>query len=358
MTESAIFRAEAVEFRYPGGFPGLDGVTLEIRRGEGLALLGANGSGKSTLLRLLAGLDFPSGGRVLAWGRELTPALLDDVAFGPAFRARVGVLFQNVDSQLFNATVREEVAYGPVQLGLPASEVERRVADVLRLLELEELADRPPFRLSGGEKKRVALAAVLASNPEVLLLDEPLTALDPRSQDAMIDLLRTLAATGKTLVVATHDLESARFLAGRAAVLGEDHRLVAAGPVDRVLEDEEMLVGANLVSGRRAATRARGGGSRPRDAGEPGMRGTMRVTLLGRPGCHLCEEAEALLGRLARELERRGRLLALEVRNIEEDPALHERYFLEIPVVRVEGRDVLAGRIEEEALRRLLSGEG
>lgn len=245
-----ILQVEDVWYRYLGRFPALAGVSLAVYPGEFLAVLGANGSGKSTLLRLLAGLIHPERGRVRAFGVELRPETLEDAAFGPAFRARVGVLFQNPDSQLFNATVEEEIAFAPLQMGLDQGEVARRVEAMLALLDLGHLRDRPPFQLSGGEKKRVALAAVLAQGPEVLLLDEPMAGLDPRSQDHLADLLAELHRHGRTIVMATHDLDAARLLAGRVVVLGEDHRVAADGPPEAILRDTALLRAANLISAR------------------------------------------------------------------------------------------------------------
>ena len=255
-----VYQVESVWYRHLGQFPALAGVSLQVRRGELIALLGANGSGKSTLLRLLAGLLFAEQGRVVAFGSELTPQTLEDRSFGPAFRARVGVLFQHVESQLFNATVEEEIAFAPLQMGLAPEEVAGRVRDLLELFGLGALRERPPFRLSGGEKKRVALAAVLAQNPEVLLLDEPLAGLDPRSQDQVLDLLAELHAGGRTLVLATHDVEIARLLATRVVILGEDHRVRADGPPE-LLDDVTLLVDVNLISarpGRRVFNRRKG----------------------------------------------------------------------------------------------------
>jgi cobalt/nickel transport system ATP-binding protein len=212
-----------------------------------VVLLGANGSGKSTLLRLLAGLIFPTAGRVRAFGTELAEEKLETDTFRRFFRSRVGFLFQNADVQLFSPTVAEEVAFGPLQLDLSQEEAAGRVADVLAMLGIGGLRDRSPLHLSGGEKKKVALAAMLAVNPAVLLLDEPTAALDPRSRYWFTELAGELAGAGKTFVTATHDLTLAERIATRIVVMGEDHRVVAAGPPAAVLADRELLVGANLL---------------------------------------------------------------------------------------------------------------
>lgn len=242
-----IFELDTISFAYPDGVPALHDVSLRVDTGERLALLGANGSGKSTLLKVLAGLAQPSGGTVRAFGSPLSASVLKDETKAQAFRRRVGVVFQSADVQLFSPTVRDEIAFGPLHLGLELAEVEQRVADTLTLLGLEALAERAPYKLSGGEKKKVALAAVLASNPEVLLFDEPTAGLDPRSQDWLIELLQRLHAAGKTLVLATHQLADLPRLADRAAVLGEDHSLAAEGPIAEVLADRELLLRVNLI---------------------------------------------------------------------------------------------------------------
>ena len=237
-------------YRYLERFPALDGVSLQVRRGESVALLGANGCGKSTLLKLLDGLVFPDTGSYRAFGQEITEPALEDDQLAEAFRGRVGFVFQNADAQVFSPSVREEVAFGPLQLGLDRAAAAGRVDDVLALLGIEELAERAPYQLSGGQKKRVAIASVLAMNPDVLLFDEPTAALDPRTQDWLLDLLGDLRSAGKTIVLATHDLASLPGLAERCVVLGEDHRVLADGGTAEVLGDRGLLVRANLVSSR------------------------------------------------------------------------------------------------------------
>jgi cobalt/nickel transport system ATP-binding protein len=243
----ALIEAEAVDFSYPGGPVALQQVSFAIDPGEKIAILGANGSGKSTLLKILNGLLFPSSGAIRYRNKALTEAALKDPEFFREFRSRVGFVFQNPDFQLFSPTVFEEVAFGPLQLGLGETEVRQRVADTLRLLRLEALAERPPYQLSGGEKKRVAIASVLSMNPSVLLLDEPTLALDPRSRWELVDWLVELHAAGKTLVIATHDLEVAQVLSDRAIVLGEHQRLLRVGRTPEVLGDQALMEQANLI---------------------------------------------------------------------------------------------------------------
>jgi len=244
---AAIFEARDLTFAYPGGQAALEDIDLEIRAGERVAILGANGSGKSTLLKLLDGLYFATGGRLLAFGHPLTESWLEEEENAFAFRRRVGFVFQDADVQLFSPTVWEEVAFGPLQLGLPVSELKERVQRALAELHIERLAERPTYRLSGGERKRVALASVLVLEPEVLLLDEPTANLDPRTTGTLIELLGELHEQGRTIVVATHDLDTVPDIADRAYVLSEEHRLVGEGPLEELLRDRELLLASNLV---------------------------------------------------------------------------------------------------------------
>lgn len=242
-----VLSCRGVSFAYLGRFPALDDVSFDVRRGETLGLLGANGSGKSTLLKILDGLLFADAGSYVALGEEITEDTLEDEQFSAAFRARVGFVFQNSEAQVFSPTVREEVAFGPLQLGLARDTVETRVQDALAMLGISELADRAPFQLSGGQQKKVAIASVLSMNPEILLFDEPTAALDPRTQRWFIDVLTELAVAGKTVVLATHDLGLAAELCGRCIVFGEDHRIAIDGRTDEVLAARTQLVNANLL---------------------------------------------------------------------------------------------------------------
>lgn len=246
----AVLVARGLTYAYLDRFPALDGVDLDVRAGEKLALLGANGCGKSTLLRVLDGLVFPSEGTLHAFGEQVTEDSLEDENFSTSFRSRVGFVFQNSDTQVFSPSVREEVAFGALQLGLPREEALARVEDVLSLLGISQLADRSPFQLSGGQKKRVAIGSVLVMNPEVLLFDEPTAALDPRTQQELTELIVELSAAGKTAVLATHDLDALDVLADRCVVFSEDHRIVAEGTPDQVLADRELLLSVNLISER------------------------------------------------------------------------------------------------------------
>lgn len=241
------FRVCGLSFAYPGQGLCLRDVSFDVAVGERVAILGANGSGKSTLLKVLDGLAFPSEGSVTVFGRPLTEAALRDERTAFAFRRRVGLVFQSADAQLFSPTVRDEIAFGPLQMGLDRAEVEARLADVAAMLGIEPLLDRAPFRLSGGEKRKVALGSVLVINPDAILLDEPTGGLDPRSRWWLVETLDALHGAGKTIVLSTHDLDIAPHVADRAIVLGEDHAVAAAGPVKEILAEHDLLMRVNLI---------------------------------------------------------------------------------------------------------------
>jgi len=242
-----VFEIQDVRFAYDDKVTALDQITLSIQAGERIAILGSNGSGKSTLLKLLDGLYFPTNGEVRAFGQPLTEDAFRDDEFNFAFRRRVGLVFQDSDVQLFSPSVWDDVAFAPLQLGLSREEVLTRVDAALAALRIEKLRDRAPHRLSGGEKKRVALASVLSLNPDVWLMDEPTAGLDPRSQSWLVDFLIEQGHAGKTVVTATHDLNIVESIADRVYVLNEDHHLVAQGTPDEVLSNHDLLIECNLM---------------------------------------------------------------------------------------------------------------
>ena len=242
-----IFEVKDVDYSCLGKFPALSGVNLEIRAREQISVLGANGSGKSSLLHVLNGLVFPQRGEIRFLGKKLTEDVLRNQEFNSLFRRTVGLVFQNSDIQLFSPTVRDEIAFGPIQLGLSKDQIEERVNDLLEMLSIESLSDRPPYQLSGGEKKKVAIASSLAINPDVLLLDEPTSGLDPKTQSWLVDLLEELHRAGKTIVTATHDLGIVERISQRTIVLGEDHRIAAMGRTSEILDDTVLLLSVNLI---------------------------------------------------------------------------------------------------------------
>ncbi len=242
-----MFELEQVSYAYEGKQIALDNVDLTVRAGESWVILGANGCGKSTLLKLLDGLYFPSQGSIMAFGQPLTEEALRDDEFNFAFRRRVGLVFQDPDVQLFSPSVLDEVAFAPLQLGFSRAEVNRRIEAALSALRIEKLRDRAPHRLSGGEKRRVALASLLTLEPEVWLMDEPSTGLDPRSQSWLVEFIRDQHRQGRTMITSTHDLSIAEEIASRICVLSEDHHIEAIGAPDEILNDHELLHRCNLA---------------------------------------------------------------------------------------------------------------
>jgi cobalt/nickel transport system ATP-binding protein len=232
---SCAIEARGLRFSYPNGVAGLAGVDLSVRHGERVAVLGPNGAGKTTLMLHLNGLLTGEG--------ELTVAGIDarrgDVR---ALRSRVGLVFQDPDDQLFMPTVREDVAFGPLNLGATPEQAAARVEAALREVRMEQAIDRAPHQLSLGQRRRVAIATVLAMDPSLLVLDEPSASLDPRSRR---ELLQLLDGIDRTLLVVTHDLPFAAELCERAVVLSAG-RIVADGRCLDILRDEDLLASHDL----------------------------------------------------------------------------------------------------------------
>ncbi len=248
---SSLFELQDVCFDYEG-IPALRSLSLKVEQGQRIALVGANGSGKSTLLRLLDALCFPTRGQATFCGEALTQNHLRDDAFSSVFRRRVALVFQNPDVQLFNPTVFDEIAFGPLQLGLERQEVLRRIEEMLQFIGIDHLRDRPPYRLSGGEKKKVALASVLVMQPDVLLLDEPTAALDPKSQSQVVDLIQGWKNSHTTVITATHQLDLLEDIADLLYVM-EQGNVVATARPSEILADRKLLLRANLVHEHRHA---------------------------------------------------------------------------------------------------------
>jgi len=243
----AVIALNDIDFSYVNDEFLFNKLSLTIEAGESVCLLGANGSGKSTLLKIFCGLVFPTAGTYQAFGQKITEDLLEDSRFAQKFHRRIGFIFQNSDAQLFTSRVWDEIAFGPLQLGLSKAEVKNRVDDVLAMLNIQNLAERSPYRLSGGEKKKVAVASTLVLNPEVLILDEPTNGLDPKTQHWLVELLLELNKHGRTLITSTHNLDLAHAISQRALVLSEEHRLIYDGPCQQAVENKQLLIAANLI---------------------------------------------------------------------------------------------------------------
>ena len=238
-----LLEARSVSLRV-GDREVLRDLSISVGEGERVVLLGVNGSGKTTLLKAMDGLLFPASGEVRYRDTALSARLLDEPGFRRRFRGEAGLVFQNVDPMLFHPTVADEIAFGPRQLGLP--DVEARVERWARALGVGPLLARPPFELSGGEKKRVAIAAVLAIDPRVLLLGEVTAGLDPASSARLVDLLSDLP--GLTVVTATHNLTVAEELGDRAILLDPAGKgVLREGRVAEIVADEDLLVASGLA---------------------------------------------------------------------------------------------------------------
>lgn len=220
---------------------------MTVQRGERVALLGANGSGKSTLLRVLDGLLFPESGTIVFAGQQISESRFEERDFTFQFRRSVGLVFQNPEVQLFNPTVFDEIAFGPLQLHWPKEKIREQVEQVLDTMDIAHLRHRSPHQLSGGEKKRVALASVMVIDPEVLLLDEPTATLDPKSQSQIVDLLLSWSGGKKTVITATHDLDSLEEIADRCFIF-ESGRITFEGSPLEVLHDVPVLRRARLLA--------------------------------------------------------------------------------------------------------------
>jgi len=245
-TNTPILEVNHITFSYNNQVA-LKDVSLIVQPGERIAILGANGSGKSTLLKILDGLYFPQTGKVCAFGELLTEQSLQEESRTFDFRRRVGLVFQDPDVQLFSPTVWDEVTFAPLHLGLSRAEVIERSEWAMDLLGITKLRDRAPHRLSGGEKKKVALASILSLRPDVWLLDEPTASLDPRSQSRLLDFIGELRKEGKTIITATHDLDIVEEIADRVVMFCEEHEISGEGAPRDVLNDYDRLIECNLI---------------------------------------------------------------------------------------------------------------
>ena len=241
-----IFTLDSVSYAYPHCDPVISNLTLHISCGERVSILGANGSGKSTILKILSGLIYPEHGTFTAFGDTIDRTYLGGKK-AAEFHRRVGFIFQDSEVQLFCSNVYEELAFGPLQLGFSESEIRNKIKEISYSLDIEKLLDKPPFQLSGGEKKKVALGSILILDPDVLILDEPTNNLDPRSQSWLLRILQNLFDRGKTLILATHNLDLVPHITDRAILIAENHTVAADLPVRELLRKTELLKQVNLV---------------------------------------------------------------------------------------------------------------
>jgi len=207
----------------------LSDISIKVVEGDSIAILGANGSGKSTLLKLIVALVMPSSGEYLFEGNVVNEQTIKDKIFLKTIHKKIGFLFQNVEHQLFCTSVRDEIAFGPRQLGFTEQDVVLRVKDCVSMLNIEHLMERVPYHLSEGEKKKVALAAILALNPDILVLDEPFNGLDHKTKTFMLDFIKVFSKSGKTVICALHDVNGTEDAFSRAIALSTTNNIVFDG---------------------------------------------------------------------------------------------------------------------------------
>lgn len=237
--KEVILQAESLCYSYGQGNQALKEINFTVRKGEKIAVLGSNGAGKSTCFLNLNGVYQPESGRILYRGQEIGKKDLNEL------RKNVGIVFQDADNQIIASTVFAEVSFGPMNLKLPREEVRRRVEEALDCMNLRPMKDRPPHYLSGGEKKRVSIADIIAMESEIVLFDEPTASLDPVNVEMLKEVLDKMTGMGKTLLISTHDVDFAYRWADRAVVFAGG-RIIGDGPVKEVFENEEVLEQANL----------------------------------------------------------------------------------------------------------------
>jgi len=242
-----VFELKDIHFSYLGKFPALCGIDMNIEQGEMIAIIGANGSGKSTLIHLLDGLIFPDKGSLKAFGQELKENNFNDEEFYKNFRSKVGLVFQNSDVQLFSPTVKEDIIFGPLQLGVQKREIERRLIELTETLGLKDIINRPPHQLSAGEKRKVAIASTLIIEPDIILLDEPTAGLDPATTRQIIDFIIQANTKGKTVITATHDLHIVEEISDMVYVLSRDKKIARFGQAHEILGDTDFLKEHNLI---------------------------------------------------------------------------------------------------------------
>jgi len=245
--EDIIFELKDVYFSYLGKFPALSGIDIKINKGQKISIIGANGSGKSSFLQLLDGLIFADQGSISFYSQELNEKIFDDEKFSNEFRRRVGFVFQNPDVQLFCPTVKEEIFFGPLQLGLEKNQIQKRLDELIITLDIKGLLDRSPHQLSVGEKRKVAIASTLIIDPEILILDEPTAGLDPLTTRQIIDLLTDVNMEGKTMITATHDLHIVEEISEIVHVFGRKKKIVKSGSPQELLGDIALLKENNLM---------------------------------------------------------------------------------------------------------------
>ncbi len=240
MNESHL-SVKNLSYTYPDGTRALKNVNMEIFKGEKVAIMGPNGAGKSTLFSHFNGLTEPTSGYLELDGKKMEydkKTLLE-------IRQKVGIVFQDPNDQLFAPTVKEDVAFGPMNLGLDYEEVEKRVNEALELVGMKKFKDKTPHHLSGGQQKRVAIAGIIAMRPEIMILDEPTAGLDPQGVDQVLTILNNLNKDGMSIVISSHDIEMVNGFAEKIFVLYEGE-ILASGDKHEIFSNKELLKKAHL----------------------------------------------------------------------------------------------------------------
>lgn len=239
LQKQPLVEVENLSYSYHNGKEALRGISVQLGKGEKIAVIGNNGAGKSTFFLNLNGVLTPSGGVIRYQGVVLNKKTLKEL------RKNIAIVFQNADEQIIASTVKAEISFGPMNLKLPKEEVSRRVKEAMDYMNLSEYGDRPPHYLSGGEKKRVSIADILAMEPELIIFDEPMAALDPLNADMLEGVLQSLSEEGKTLLVSTHDMDFAYRFADRVLVFC-DGELIADDAPQVVFQNDALLKRASL----------------------------------------------------------------------------------------------------------------
>ncbi len=239
--DKIVLKTDNLNYIYHDGVHAIKDINIKIKEGEKVAIMGPNGAGKSTLFLHFNGLKEPDRGNIEVDGEKMVynkKELLE-------IRQKVGIVFQNPNDQLFAPSVEEDVAFGPMNLGLPIEEVEKRTAEALELVEMSDSKDKPPHHLSGGQQKKVAIAGIIAMRPEIMILDEPTAGLDPQGVDQILEILNKLNEEGMTIVISSHDVEMINDFADHIFVLKEG-KIIGDGTPDEIFSNHELLEKANL----------------------------------------------------------------------------------------------------------------
>jgi cobalt/nickel transport system ATP-binding protein len=234
-------------YSYEENIPALKSINFHVSKGEAIALVGVNGSGKSTLMKIITGLASQWSGSYYFQGEEVTYKKLQKDSFSKAFHKKIGYVFQNSEVQLFCSNVYDEIAFGPRQMGMDEEEVEKRVQDTLELLNIEGLKYRQPYHLSGGEKKKVAIASVVVLNPQVYIFDEPMNGLDPKTKRFLREFMISLIKAGKTIICSTHDFQYVEGVFQRAVVFSSEHEIIRDGNYEEIMSDKDFLYHNNII---------------------------------------------------------------------------------------------------------------